>query len=157
VGLIATEAGWNLYVCGNGGMKPRHAELIASGLDEETVVRYVDRFLMFYVRTADRLQRTSVWRDNLEGGLEYLQDVVIDDKLHIAAELEADMQHVVDTYSCEWKNAVNDPETRKRFRHFVNSDQPDQNVVFMPERGQIRPATVEERKRVIPIAAEQSA
>ena len=157
VGLIATEAGWNLYVCGNGGMKPRHAELIATGLDEETVVRYVDRFLMFYVRTADRLQRTSVWRDNLEGGLEYLQDVVVRDKLHIAAELEADMQHVVDTYACEWKSAVNDPETRKRFRHFVNSDQPDQNVVFMPERGQIRPATVEERKRVIPIAVQQSA
>ncbi|MCC6072025.1 nitrite reductase large subunit NirB [Massilia sp. GCM10020059] len=157
VGLIATEAGWNLYVCGNGGMKPRHAELIATGLDEATVVRYVDRFLMFYVRTADRLQRTSVWRDNLEGGLEYLQDVVVNDKLHIAAELEADMQHVVDTYACEWKNAVNDPETRKRFRHFVNSDQPDQNVVFMPERGQIRPATVEERKRVIPIAVKQSA
>ena len=157
VGLIATEAGWNLYVCGNGGMKPRHAELIATGLDEETVVRYVDRFLMFYVRTADRLQRTSVWRDNLEGGLEYLQEVVVNDKLNIAAELEADMQHVVDTYACEWKSAVNDPETRKRFRHFVNSDQPDQNVVFMPERGQIRPATVEERKRVIPIAVKQSA
>ncbi|MBZ2209483.1 nitrite reductase large subunit NirB [Massilia soli] len=157
VGLIATEAGWNLYVCGNGGMKPRHAELIASGLDEQTVVRYVDRFLMFYVRTADRLQRTSVWRDNLEGGLAYLQDVVLDDKLGIAAELEADMQHVVDTYACEWKSAVSDPETRKRFRHFVNSDQPDQNVVFMPERGQIRPATVEERKRVIPIAVQQSA
>ncbi|ATQ76592.1 nitrite reductase (NAD(P)H) [Massilia violaceinigra] len=151
VGLIATEKGWNLYVCGNGGMKPRHAELIASDLDQETVVRYIDRFLMFYVRTADRLQRTSVWRDNLEGGLDYLKSVVIDDKLHLAAELEADMQHVVDTYACEWKNAVNDPATRQRFRHFVNSDQADQNVVFMPERGQIRPATIEERKRVIPL------
>ncbi|MFB9245562.1 nitrite reductase large subunit [Massilia antarctica] len=151
VGLIATEKGWNLYVCGNGGMKPRHAELIASDLDQETVVRYIDRFLMFYVRTADRLQRTSVWRDNLEGGLDYLKSVVIDDKLHLAAELEADMQHVVDTYACEWKHAVNDPATRQRFRHFVNSDQADQNVVFMPERGQIRPATIEERKRVIPL------
>ncbi|NHZ66507.1 nitrite reductase large subunit NirB [Massilia genomosp. 1] len=151
VGLIATEKGWNLYVCGNGGMKPRHAELIASDLDQETVVRYIDRFLMFYVRTADRLQRTSVWRDNLEGGLDYLKSVIIDDKLHLAAELEADMQHVVDTYACEWKNAVNDPATRQRFRHFVNSDQADQNVVFMPERGQIRPATIEERKRVIPL------
>ncbi|MES2019060.1 MAG: nitrite reductase large subunit NirB [Pseudomonadota bacterium] len=152
VGLIATEKGWNLYVCGNGGMKPRHAELIASDLDEATVVRYIDRFLMFYVRTADRLQRTSVWRDNLEGGLEYLRDVVVGDKLGVAADLEADMQHVVDTYACEWKAAVNDPATRQRFRHFVNSDQADENVVFMPERGQIRPATIEERKRVIPIA-----
>jgi nitrite reductase (NADH) large subunit len=152
VGIIATEKGWNLYVCGNGGMKPRHAELIASDLDKATLVRYIDRFLMFYTRTGDRLQRTSVWRDNLEGGLEYLKQVVIDDKLNIAAELEADMQHVVDTYACEWKAAVEDPETRKRFRHFINSDKVDQNVLFMEERGQIRPATVEERKRVIPIA-----
>jgi nitrite reductase (NADH) large subunit len=154
VGVIATEKGWNLYVCGNGGMKPRHAELIASDLDKATLIQYIDRFLMFYTRTADRLQRTSVWRDNMEGGLEYLKDVVINDKLGIAAELEKDMQHVVDTYACEWKLAVEDPETRKRFRTFVNSDKADPNVVFMEERGQIRPATLEERKaRIIPIKA----
>ncbi|SAK58857.1 nitrite reductase [NAD(P)H] large subunit [Caballeronia calidae] len=146
VGVIATEKGWNLYVCGNGGMKPRHAELIASDLDHDTLVRYIDRFLMFYVRTADRLQRTSVWRDNLEGGLDYLIDVVINDKLDIAAELEAEMQLVVDTYEDEWKKAVTDPHTRKRFRHFVNSDAGDANVAFVEERGQIRPATIEERR-----------
>jgi nitrite reductase (NADH) large subunit len=153
VGLIATEKGWNLYVCGNGGMKPRHAELIASDLDEATVVKLVDRFLMFYVRTADRLQRTSTWRENLEGGLEYLKQVVVDDKLGIAAELEADMQRVVDTFADEWKNAVEDPAVRQRFRSFVNTEGTDDNVVFMAERGQIRPATPEERRRVIPIAA----
>lgn len=148
VGVIATEKGWNLYVCGNGGMKPRHAELLAADLDRTTLIRYIDRFLMFYVRTADRLQRTSVWRDNLEGGLDYLKQVIVDDKLVLAAELETEMQHVVDTYECEWKKAVNDSETRQRFRHFINSDQADQNVVFMEERGQIRPATVQERKRI---------
>jgi nitrite reductase (NADH) large subunit len=146
VGVIATEKGWNLYVCGNGGMKPRHAELLASDLSKEALIRYIDRFLMFYIRTADRLQRTSVWRDNLEGGLDYLKEVIVEDKLGLGAELESDMQHVVDTYECEWKNAVTDPETRKRFRQFVNSDQPDQNVVFVEERGQIRPAAPEERK-----------
>jgi nitrite reductase (NADH) large subunit len=151
VGIIATDKGWNLYVCGNGGMKPRHAELIASDLSKADLVTYIDRFLMFYIRTADRLQRTSVWRDNLEGGLDYLKDVVIQDKLGIATELEADMQHIVDTYECEWKNAVTDPETRKRFRQFVNSDQRDPNVVFVEERGQIRPARPDERKAVIPI------
>lgn len=152
VGVIATEKGWNLYVCGNGGMKPRHAELLVSDLSKEMLIKYIDRFLMFYIRTADRLQRTSVWRDNLEGGLDYLKEVVIQDKLGLAAELEADMQHVVDTYECEWKNAVTNPETRKRFRQFVNSDQPDPNVVFVEERGQIRPATPDERK-TIPIIA----
>jgi nitrite reductase (NADH) large subunit len=151
VGLIATEKGWNLYVCGNGGMKPRHAELLATELDEATAVRLIDRFLMFYVRTGDRLQRTSVWRDNLEGGLDYLKQVVVQDSLGIGAQLDAEMQHLVDTYECEWKHAVNDPATRQRFRHFVNSDKADENVVFTQDRGQIRPATPQERQRTIPI------
>jgi len=145
VGVIATDKGWNLYVCGNGGMKPRHAELIASDLDKARLIQLIDRFLMFYVRTADRLQRTSTWRDNLEGGLDYLKDVLIADKLGLAAELELQMQHVVSTYQCEWKTAVNDPAVRQRFRSFVNSDQPDQRIVFVQERGQIRPARADEK------------
>ena len=145
VGVIATDKGWNLYVCGNGGMKPRHAELIASDLSKERLVQLIDRFLMFYVRTADRLQRTSTWRENLEGGLGYLKEVLIDDKLGLAAELEAQMQQVVDNYQCEWKTAVTTPEVRQRFRSFVNSDVPDERIVFVKERGQIRPALPEER------------
>jgi nitrite reductase (NADH) large subunit len=148
VGIIATQKGWNLYVCGNGGMKPRHADLLAADLDSATLIRYVDRFLMFYIRTADRLQRTSVWLENLEGGLDYLKRVVIDDELGIAAELEADMARVIDSYQCEWRKAIEDPQTLKRFRHFVNSDRADSNVVFINERGQIRPAKRSEREEV---------
>ncbi|MCA0184757.1 MAG: nitrite reductase large subunit NirB [Proteobacteria bacterium] len=148
VGIIATEKGWNLYVCGNGGMKPRHAELLAADLSKAQLVRLIDRFLMFYVRTADRLQRTSTWRDNLEGGLDYLKDVVVNDSLGLAAELEAQMQHVVDTYQCEWKTAITTPEVRQRFRTFVNSEQPDEHIVFVEERGQIRPARPDERVAV---------
>ncbi|MEC9363729.1 MAG: nitrite reductase large subunit NirB [Pseudomonadota bacterium] len=157
-GVIATEKGWNLYVCGNGGMKPRHAELLAGDLDDETLIRYIDRFLMFYIRTADRLQRTSVWRDNLEGGLDYLKDVVVHDKLGIGAELEAEMAQVVGSYACEWKKAIESPEVLRRFRSFVNSDAPDSNVVFVDERNQIRPATPEEKARFkgVPVIAESA-
>jgi nitrite reductase (NADH) large subunit len=146
VGIIATEKGWNLYVCGNGGIKPRHADLLATGIDDATLVQYIDRFLMFYIRTGDRLQRTSTWLDNLEGGIDYVKQVVCEDSLGIGTELEADMQKLVDTYECEWKNAINDPESLKRFRHFVNSDAPDSNVVFVAERGQIRPARADEKE-----------
>ena len=145
VGVIATDKGWNLYVCGNGGMKPRHAELIASDLDKQQLIQLIDRFLMLYVRTADRLQRTSTWRESLEGGLDYLKDVLVQDSLGLGAELEAQMQHVVDTYQCEWKTAVTDPATRQRFRSFVNSDKPDERIIFVEERGQIRPARADER------------
>ena len=144
IGVIATETGWSLYVCGNGGMKPRHADLFLTGLDDETLVKTIDRVLMFYVRTADRLQRTATWMDNLEGGLEYLRSVVVDDKLNICTELESDMDLVVDTYQCEWKTTIESPEKLKRFRTFVNSDAKDNTVVFVEEREQIRPATEEE-------------
>jgi nitrite reductase (NADH) large subunit len=147
VGVIATENGWNLYVSGNGGMKPRHADLLARDLDTATLIRYIDRYLMFYIRTADRLQRTSTWLENLEGGIEYVRQVVCEDSLGIGAELEADMARVVANYACEWKVAINDPQTLKRFRHFVNVDATDKNVLFVEERGQIRPATAEERAR----------
>ena len=140
VGVIATDVGWNLYVCGNGGMRPRHADLFATGLDDEMLIKLIDRFLMFYIRTADRLQRTSVWMENLERGLDYLKSVIIDDKLGLAADLEAEMAHVAGTYACEWKTTIEDPEKLKRFRTFVNSEQADDSLVFVRERGQRRPA-----------------
>jgi len=148
-GIIATENGWNLFVCGNGGMKPRHADLFATDLDDETLIKYIDRFLMFYVRTADRLQRTSVWMDNLEGGLEYLQKVVIEDSLGIGAELEDQMNNIAGTYQCEWKTTIEDPEKLKRFRQFVNSEAEDREIIFVEERGQPRPATEEERQQIL--------
>ncbi len=148
-GIIATEHGWNLYLCGNGGMKPRHADLFATDLDDETLIKYIDRFLMFYVRTADRLQRTSVWMDNLEGGLDYLKDVVIDDKLGLAEELESQMNKIAGSYQCEWKTTMENPGKLKRFRQFVNSDEQDSNIIFVEERKQPRPATKEERINIL--------
>jgi nitrite reductase (NADH) large subunit len=147
-GIIATEKGWNLYVCGNGGMKPRHADLLAADLDEETLIKYIDRFLMYYIKTAERLERTSTWMTKLEGGLDFLKEVVINDSLGINEELEAQMQHVVNTYECEWKNAINDPEKMKRFTHFNNSEAQDETVQFVLERDQIRPANETEKLHV---------
>jgi nitrite reductase (NADH) large subunit len=151
IGVIATENGWNLYVCGNGGMRPRHAELFATDLDDETLIRYIDRVLMFYIRTADKLQRTSVWRESLEGGLDYLKAVVIDDSLGLAAELEDQMQLVVDRYECEWANALKSPEKLKRFRTFVNDKGADPDIHFVKERSQRRPARANELN-LIPVA-----
>jgi nitrite reductase (NADH) large subunit len=149
-GLIATEKGYNLFVGGNGGMKPQHAQLLAEDLSEEMVVKYVDRFLMFYIRTADRLQRTANWLNNLEGGMDYLKQVIIEDKLGICEELERDMQNIVGSYQCEWKTTIHNDEKLKRFRHFINTDQPDPNIVTVEERGQKRPALASEREPLIP-------
>jgi nitrite reductase (NADH) large subunit len=140
VGLIATEKGYNLFVCGNGGSKPRHAELLVSDIDAATALKYIDRFLMYYIMTADRLVRTSVWCEKLEGGIDHIRDVVVRDKLGIAAELEAMLQHLVDTYECEWAATVRDPEKRKWFRQFANTDETEPCIEIISERGQKRPA-----------------
>ncbi|MEM6573324.1 MAG: nitrite reductase large subunit NirB [Pseudomonadota bacterium] len=153
VGVIATESGWNLYVCGNGGMRPRHADLFLTDLDDDSLIRTIDRFLMFYIRTADRLQRTSVWMENLEGGLEYLREVICEDSLGLADQLEQEMARVVASYECEWKRTINDPASLKRFRSFVNTDTPDPTLQFVRERDQRRPATVAEIEQAKPTEA----
>lgn len=136
-GIIATEKGWNLHVCGNGGSKPQHALLLASDLDSETCVRFIDRFLMFYIKTADPLTRTATWLNKLDGGMDYLRNVVVNDSLGIGAELESEMQSLVDNYVCEWKAAVENPEFRKRFSHFVNApEEKDPTVQFDELRDQ---------------------
>lgn len=140
-GIIATEKGWNLYVCGNGGSKPQHALLLAADVDEETCIKYIDRFLMFYIKTADPLTRTATWLNKMEGGIEYLKNVVINDSLGMCAEWEAEMQRHVATYECEWKVAIETPEIRKRFNHFVNApEEKDPTVRFEIMRDQKKAA-----------------
>jgi nitrite reductase (NADH) large subunit len=138
-GIIATEKGWNLYVCGNGGSKPQHAQLLASDIDQASCVRYLDRFLMFYIKTADPLTRTSTWLSKMEGGMAYLRNVVVNDSLGIGEELEQAMAQNIAAYQCEWKAAIEDPEIRKRFSHFVNApEEKDPTVELVPFRQQVK-------------------
>ena len=139
-GIIATEIGWNLYVCGNGGANPVHAELLAGDIDSKTLIKYLDRFLMYYIKTAEPLNRTSVWLSKLDGGLDYLKSVVVEDALGIGEQLEKEMQSLIDVYQCEWREVINNPALRKKFTHFVNDPQGDPTMKFNELRGQKIPA-----------------
>lgn len=144
VGVIATEHGWNLYVAGNGGQTPKHAQLLASGLDDETLIAFIDRYLVYYIRTADRLQRTAPWLESLDGGLDRLKEVVVDDVLGIGADLEATMERHVAGYQDEWRGVLEDPEKLARFVSFVNAPElADPTVVFDESGPRKRPATPE--------------
>ncbi|MCL1125079.1 nitrite reductase large subunit NirB [Shewanella surugensis] len=152
VGMIATENGWNLYVGGNGGMRPRHGDLFATNLDDKTLIQYIDRFLMFYIRSAEKGQRTSVWLESLEGGLEYLKQVIIDDKLGLAQELETEMAYSISQYQCEWKTTLDNPEKLKRFQHFINSKQSDPHLIYEIEREQRKPSNNDQRIKILEVA-----
>lgn len=145
-GLIATEIGYNLYVSGNGGANPQHGKLLAGDIDEATAIKYLDRFLMFYIRTAEPLNRTSVWLNKLEGGMDYLIDVVVNDCLGIGEDLEKDMQALIASYHCEWKEAIENENLKKKFKHFANSDSPDPTQDFVKMRAMKKPANWEEAK-----------
>ncbi|MEZ2371974.1 nitrite reductase large subunit NirB [Arthrobacter sp. RCC_34] len=146
VGVIATADGWNLYVGGNGGATPAHAQLLAQDLDDETLISYIDRYFMYYIRTADRLQRTARWQEELDGGLDHVRQVVVEDSLGIASELESAMAQHVESYEDEWAATLKDPERLRRFRSFVNApDAVDGSIVHVTERDQIRPATASEK------------
>lgn len=147
VGVVATEKGWNLYVGGNGGFQPAHAQLLVQDVDTETLIRYIDRYMMYYIRTADKLQRTARWQEELPGGLDHVREVVCEDSLGIAADLEAAMAHHVESYEDEWAATLDDPERLRRFRSFVNAPEAaDPTVLRVPDgRGQSRPATPGER------------
>jgi len=147
VGVIATETGWNLYVGGNGGFTPRHAVLLAESLDDDALITAIDRFLMYYIFTADRLQRTAPWFEDLEGGIDGLRAVIFDDSLGICDDLDAALARHLDGYEDEWKATLDDPEKLRRFASFVNApDTPDPSLAYTVERGQPRPATEEERQ-----------
>jgi nitrite reductase (NADH) large subunit len=143
IGVIATENGWNLYVCGNGGMRPRHADLLASDLSKEQLIALIDRVLMFYVRTADKLQRTSVWLESLEGGLDYLKQVVIEDSLELCEQLEQQMSHVINSYQCEWKSTVESEEKLRKFRPFINHQEGSMALPYQRIREQRIPVVQE--------------
>jgi nitrite reductase (NADH) large subunit len=143
--VIATEKGWNLYVCGNGGANPAHAQLLAGDLSRDELVRCLDRFLMYYIRTADRLQRTSTWLDSIDGGLERVREIVVDDALGLGAQLEAEMARHVGSYFDEWRATLEDPAKLARFVSFVNAPgTPDPNITFTTDRGRLRPVTLDE-------------
>ena len=135
-GIIATEKGWNLYVCGNGGSHPQHAKLLVSDVDTETCIKLIDRFLMFYIRTADPLTRTASWLNKMDGGLDYLRDVIVNDSLGIADDLEKEIKGLIDKYHCEWNEVVQNPELRSRFKRFINADDEDETLSFIDMRGQ---------------------
>ncbi len=138
-GIIATENGWNVYLCGNGGSNPRHADLVATDLSDDEAIRLIDRFLMFYIQTAKPLQRTARWLEELDGGIAYLKSVIIDDALGICEQLEADMDELVGRYQCEWRSVVEDETRRAEFRHFIDSKEADPRIRFERERGQRKP------------------
>ncbi|MDN5700778.1 MAG: nitrite reductase large subunit NirB [Kocuria sp.] len=151
VGVVATTDGWNLFLAGNGGANPVHGRLFAQGLDEDTLITYIDRFLLYYIRTADKLQRTARWMEDLDeryngDGMGHLRSVIVDDSLGICADLDRDMETHVKEYRDEWAETLKDPERLRRFRPFVNEPETQDNGarMYVLERDQIRPATAQE-------------
>jgi nitrite reductase (NAD(P)H) len=155
-GLIATDKGFNIFVAGNGGAKPRHCDLLAKDVPPTEVIPILDRYLMFYIRTADKLQRTARWLEALPGGVTYLRSVILDDSLGINASLEAQMQELVDSYFDEWAEAINTPAIAAKFRQFANTPETLQDMELETDRLQTRPVMWTKDSATFPFASLRS-
>lgn len=103
------------------------------------MIPILDRYLMFYIRTADKLQRTARWLEGMPGGLKYLQEVILEDKLGICASLEAQMQELVGSYFDEWAEAIKNPAIAAKFKQFHNTGENVDSMEMEKDRGQSRP------------------
>jgi nitrite reductase (NAD(P)H) len=155
-GLIATDKGFNIFVGGNGGANPRHCDLLAKDVAPTEVIPILDRYLMFYIRTADKLQRTARWLEALPGGVTYLRSVILDDSLGINASLEAQMQELVDSYFDEWAEAINTPSIAAKFRQFANTPETLQTMDLETDRLQTRPVMWTKDSATFPFASLRS-
>ena len=141
-GVIATEKGWNLYVCGNGGVAaaPRRPD---RGRRRRGDADPAHRPLP-HVLHPDRATRSSARRAGSSGSTAastYLKRVVVDDALGICAQLERDMQQLVDTLRVR----VGGGGARSRSAARRSATSPtrraaDPTSAFVRERGQKRPA-----------------
>lgn len=91
-----------VYVAGNGGANPKHATLFAQDVPPSLVTKILDRYLMLYIRMADKLMRTARWMEQFDGGVEKLRKIIIDDELGIGEDLDREMEELVASYVDEW-------------------------------------------------------
>jgi nitrite reductase [NAD(P)H] large subunit len=59
--VVATEAGWDLHVGGNGGIRLRGTDLLCKVTTEAEVLDYCAAFLQLYREEAHYLERTAPW------------------------------------------------------------------------------------------------
>jgi nitrite reductase (NADH) large subunit len=108
-GIVAIDGGWELYVGGNGGIKVRVGDLLATVKTEEEVFEYAESFMQHYRETARYLERTSHWIDRL--GLEQIQNVLLNPTNRF--ELRQRMDTALSTYKDPWKEAVKSESIQK--------------------------------------------
>ncbi len=76
-GVIATEAGWDLYVAGNGGIKVRVTDLLCKVTTDEAVLEYAAAFMQVYREEAWYLERTAPWLERV--GIDYVRTRLADE------------------------------------------------------------------------------
>jgi nitrite reductase (NADH) large subunit len=111
-GVVATEAGWDLHVGGNGGIKVRATELLCKVTTEEEVMEYCCAFLQLYRMEARYLERTAPWLERV--GLKYVQERIVENP-ELRARLFADFLYAqkfaqVDPWAQEAASAAAAPK-----------------------------------------------
>jgi len=114
VGVVAIDGGrWEIYIGGAAGAHIRKGDLLATVDDPDLVVTLTGRFMQYYRENAKWLERTYAFVPRV--GVDLLREVVVQDSLGIAADLDARMQAAIDNYQDPWLEGAA-PATPGQFR-----------------------------------------
>jgi len=114
VGLVAIDGGrWEIYIGGAAGAHIRKGDLLATVDDPDLATTLSGRFIQYYRENAKWLERTYAFVPRM--GIDHLREVIVEDSLGIAAELDERLQTAVDGYKDPWQEGAK-PATPGQFR-----------------------------------------
>ncbi|MFC7681878.1 nitrite reductase large subunit NirB [Paenibacillus sp. GCM10028914] len=110
IGIVGNDGGWEVFIGGNGGIKPRIADSFCKVRTDEELFEICAAVMQYYRETANYLERTSEWVERL--GLDNIKQVILEDQKERKAlvdRIEVALQQVEDP----WQKVVNDPKIRR--------------------------------------------
>lgn len=109
IGIVGNDGGWEVFIGGNGGIKPRIADSFCKVKTDEELVEVCSAVMQYYRETGNYLERTSEWVERI--GLEQIQQVILnnaENRKELAARIDFALAQVSDP----WKKIINDKTTR---------------------------------------------
>lgn len=109
IGIVGNDGGWEVFIGGNGGIKPRIADSFCKIKTDEELIEVCSAVMQYYRETGNYLERTSEWVERM--GLEQIQMVILnneDNRKELAARIDFALTQVTDP----WKKMLNDSSTR---------------------------------------------
>lgn len=110
IGIVGNDGGWEIFIGGNGGIKPRIADTFCKVKTDEELFEICGAIIQYYRETGNYLERTSEWVERI--GLDHIKKVILEDheeRKALVERIEVALQQVEEP----WQKVIHDNQVRK--------------------------------------------